>query len=310
MMDHPAVISAAGSNAVPGTSMMTFGVAPDGIETDENFIANIIRVDDFSLLDTYGFEMVAGRFFDENRPSDATSGIVINEMLASMLNWEEPVGRRLDIIGELNEGVVIGVVNDFHFQSLHHAIEPLAFYFAPRGGGITVRLRSGDPSAALAHLNATWQRFESSWPFSYEFLDESFARFYTMERKLMALLTVFAGLAIFIACLGLYGIASFITIQRTKEIGLRKALGASTGRIVRLFIMQFARLVVVAIAVATPVIYIGGREWLQNFSYRVVPGVDVYLTAAGIVVGIALLSVSYRPIKLAMANPVQALHHE
>lgn len=310
VMDHPDILSAAGSNAVPGASMMTTSVVPDGVPNDETYIANIVRVDDFSLLNTYVFEMAEGRFFNEDRPTDATNGIVINEMLARTLGWKDPVGRRLDISGELNEGLVIGVVKDFHFKSLHFAIEPLAFYVAPRGAAITVRLKSGNPQEALAHLEATWKRFESNWPFSYEFLDESFARFYTLERKLMTLLTVFAGLAIIIACMGLYGIASYITIQRTKEIGLRKALGASASQIVQLFIREFAKLIVVAITLAVPVVYIGAREWLQNFAYRVFPGMDVYLFAGGIVAVIALLSVSYRPIKAALAPPVQALRYE
>ncbi|GMQ81867.1 MAG: ABC transporter permease [Rhodothermia bacterium] len=307
---HPAILSAAGSNSVPGTATMTTEVIPDGVETGATYIANIVRLDDYSLLDTYRFELADGRFFDENRPTDASRGIVINESMMRSLGWQEAVGRRLDISGELQEGVVIGVVKDFHFQSMRRAIDPLAFYFAPRGEFLTVRIAAGSEAQAIEHLESTWKSFESLYPFTYTFLDESFARFYESENRLMILLTFFAGLALFIASLGLYGLAAYLTTVRTKEIGVRKVLGASIPQIVLLFVSSFGRLVALAIVIGSPVVFLGAQMWLENFAYRTELSVDIFLVSGGIVLGIALLSVSYQPIRAALTNPVKALRYE
>lgn len=307
---HPAILSAAGSNAVPGTATMTTEVIPDGVKTEATYIANIVRLEDYSLLDTYGFELADGRFFEENRPMDATNGIVINESMMRSLGWQEAVGRRLDISGELQEGVVIGVVKDFHFQSMHRAIDPLAFYFAPRGEFLTIRIAAGTTTEAIEHLESTWKSFESLYPFTYTFLDESFARFYENENRLMMLLSFFAALAMLIACLGLYGLATHLTMVRTKEIGVRKVLGASIVQIVLLFVTDIARLVSLAIVLGSPLVFLGAKMWMENFAFQAPIGIDLYLLSGGVVLGIALLSVSYQPIRSALTNPVEALRYE
>jgi putative ABC transport system permease protein len=312
---HPAILNAAGSNSVPGASTSTFEVAPDGIRRpDVPFIANIVRVDDFALRDTYDFELVAGRYFDEAHPSDATNGVVVNEALARSLGWADPiddiVGRRLDIVGELEGGEVIGVVGDYQFQSIHQVIAPLAFYYAPRGGSLTVRVSPDAVANAVGHLEATWQKFEPRYPFAYTFLDESFERYYASEARLMKLLSVFSVLALLVAALGLYGLAAYLTSVRTKEIGVRKVLGARVSQIVLLFVRDFARLVGLAIVLATPFVVVGSSRWLEGYAYRAPVGVGVYAVAAAIVLGVALVSTCWQPVRAARANPVKALRYE
>jgi putative ABC transport system permease protein len=317
--NHPAILNAAGSNAVPGSSTSTFEVAPDGIRRpDVPFIANVVRIDDFALRDTYGFQLVAGRWFDAAHPADAARGIVINEALARSLGWDDPIddtvgdptGRRLDIVGELDGGEVIGVVADYRFQSIRQAIAPLAFYFAPRGGSLTVRVSPDAVASAVAHLEATWEKFEPRYPFAYTFLDESFARFYASEARLMKLLGAFSALALVVAALGLYGLAAYLTSIRTKEIGIRKVLGARVSQIVLLFVRDFARLVGLAIVLATPLVMVTSARWLEGYAYRASVGIGVYLAAAAIVLGVALVSTCWQPVRAAMADPVKALRYE
>jgi putative ABC transport system permease protein len=235
---------------------------------------------------------------------------VINEALARSLGWDEPVGRRLDISGELTPGIVIGVVRDFHFQSMQLAIAPLAFYYAPRGANLSVRVTPEDLPGTLAFLQQTWERFDTAYPFTYSFLDQRFARFYQSERRLMQTLGIFTGLAILIACLGLFGLASYMAEQRTKEIGVRKVLGATVAQIAFMFIKEFAVLVVLALVVAAPVAYFGAERWLQNYAYRVDVGVGLFLLAGAATLALALLTVSLQSIRAALADPVKALRYE
>jgi putative ABC transport system permease protein len=206
--------------------------------------------------------------------------------------------------------MVIGVLKDFHFESLKSSIEPLAFYFAPRGATLSIRVAPENVSAALDHVESTWNTYDTAYPFSYSFLDEKFASFYHAEQRLMLLLAIFSGLAIIIACLGLFGLASFLTQQRTKETGIRKILGASIGQIVLIFLNDFSKLLTVSFVLALPVAFLLARSWLESFAYRIEPGMGLYIMAAGLVSLITVLSVTFQPIRAAMANPVESLRNE
>ncbi|HUF11309.1 MAG TPA: ABC transporter permease [Rhodothermales bacterium] len=310
LLDHPSVTHVTGSNRVPGEGMMSFGINPEGKSQDQTWTATAIRVDDFDFLDTYGLELVAGRYFDPQFTTDSTHAVVINEALARSLGWDDPVGKRLDVPGEVTEGTVIGVVKDFHFSSLRQVIEPLLFYVAPRHAELSLRISGEDIPSTLAYIRRSWETFDNAYPFEYKFLDEAFARLYHNEQRLSKTLGLFSGLAILIACLGLFGLASYTTELRAKEVGLRKLLGATVESIVLLLSKEFARLVVVALAVATPIAYVAMQRWLADFAYRVELSWWIFPMAGGGALAIALVTVSYQSVRTALANPVRALRYE
>ena len=310
LLQHPNILQAAGSNSIPGSGMMSFGLNPEGKDQDESWTAQAIRLDDFDLLETYGMEMVAGRFFSEDRPTDATNAIVINEALARSLGWDDPVGKRLDAPGEVENGTVIGVIKDFHFESLHQAVAPLLLYYAPRRGNLSLRLTGTDLPATLAFIGETWARFDPAYPFEYAFVNRAVAQLYQSEQRLMQTLSLFAVLAIFIACLGLFGLASFTAEQRTKEIGVRKVLGASVASIVLLLSKDFARLVVFALLIASPMAYLAAQQWLEDFAYRIEISWAIFLGAGLVALLVAILTVGYQAIRAALSDPVTALRYE
>ncbi len=312
LVQHPGITHAAGSNSVPGTreAMMSFQLHPEGRSEEETVEAYVWRVDDYDLLETYRLSMAEGRYFEERYPTDASRGVVINETLADRLNWEDPVGKRLDISGETEESYVIGVLEDFHFESLHHPIESLVLYVAPRYENLTVRIRGNSISETLAFVRQQWEQFDPSYPFEYTFLDESAGAQYEAEQRLMSLLFLFAGLAIFIACMGLFGLAAVSTQQRTKEIGIRKVVGASVVHLVRLLSEDFVKLVGWAFLVAAPIAYLVMRRWLEGFAFRIEMAWWMFGLAGLLAVAIALLTVSVHCIKAARSNPVLALQHE
>ena len=310
LLQHPNITHAAGSNSVPGGGLMSFGINPEGKEQDESWTAQAIRLDDYDLLETYGMELATGRYFSEDRPTDATNAVVINEAMARSLGWNDPLGKRLDAPGEVDEGTVIGVIKDFHFESLHQPVAPLFLYYAPRHGNLSLRLTGQDLPATLAFIRETWERFDPAYPFDYAFLDQAVAQLYDSEQRLMQTLGLFAMLAILIACLGLFGLASFTAEQRTKEIGVRKVLGASVGSLVLLLSKDFTRLIGIAFVLASPLAYLAAQQWLQDFAYRIDLSWPIFLLAGALALAIAFFTVSYQAIRAALADPVKALRYE
>ncbi len=310
LLQHPNITHAAGSNSVPGGGLMSFGINPEGKEQDESWTAQAIRLDDYDLLETYGMEIATGRYFSEDRPTDATNGVVINEAMARSLGWNDPLGKRLDAPGEVDEGTVIGVIKDFHFESLHQPVAPLFLYYAPRHGNLSLRLTGQDLPATLAFIRDTWERFDPAYPFDYAFLDQAVAQLYDSEQRLMQTLSLFAILAILIACLGLFGLASFTAEQRTKEIGVRKVLGASVGSLVLLLSKDFTRLIGIAFVLASPLAYLAAQQWLQDFAYRIDLSWPIFLLAGALALAIAFFTVSYQAIRAAVGDPVKALRYE
>lgn len=205
---------------------------------------------------------------------------------------------------------VIGVVENFHFESLKDRIAPLLMYIRKSDQYISFRIKAEDVAGTINIAREKWQTFAPGQPFEYSFLDQRFQKIYQQEQKLGKLLAVFASLAILIGCLGLFGLASFMAEQRTKEIGIRKVMGASLNSIVLLLSKEFALLVVVANIIAWPVAYLVMNSWLQNFAYpvKLSPGIFVLSAAAALI--IALFTISFQAIKAALTNPVDALKYE
>lgn len=278
------------------------------ITTDIKFITS-----DYDFIPTYGVKVLAGRDFSRDFGAD-TSSFIINESAAKILGFKnnnDAIGKDLGY-GNLT-GKLIGVINDFHFESMHQKIVPLLI-FKPKNqsfyGRISIKISGNNIPAALSHIENTWKKFLPETPYQYTFLDENFEKLYKSEEKQKTLLTVFACLAIFIACLGLFGLSAFSITQRIKEIGIRKVLGASTGGLVQLLSKDFLILVVISAPIAFFVAWYFMHKWLQDFAYRISMPWWIFIAAGVIAALIALITISFQAIKAAVANPVKSLRTE
>ena len=269
---------------------------------------------DYNFITTYSVDMKAGRNFSREFGTD-TSSFIINEAAVAGIGWEsaeDAIGRPF-LYGGVR-GKIIGVVNDFHFESLHEKIVPLLLFMpSPQNaffGRLSVKASGNDLPGALAHLEKTWKKFLPDAPFDYTFLDENFENLYRAERVQGTLFTIFSCIAIFIACLGLFGLSAFTITQRIKEIGIRKVLGASVSRIVRLLSRDFIKLVAIAALISFPVAWYAMHTWLQEFAYRTNMPWWVFPVSFVIAGLIAILTISFQAIKAAIANPVKNLRTE
>jgi len=273
---------------------------------------------DPEYLRTFRTEMAEGRFFAADRAADRTEAAVVNETAARAMGAGSPVGKRLTVTAISSQGrteaityTVIGVMEDFHQSSLRQAIEPMVF--TPNGNQmpwLNLRLNPSAIEETIKFLEKTSKSFLPEFPFNYEFLDDKIDAFYKQDRRTRSILGVFTVLALFTACLGLVGLASFIAEKRTKEIGVRKVLGASTRGLILMQSREFLAWVLVANAAAWPAAYFAAGKWLQGFAYRVNPGIGPAALAAAFSLGVAFLSVAYKAVRAARANPVESLRYE
>ena len=308
---HPGVRSVSASSSVPGESnngAFTEIENPAGDMQASN--VNLFYVD-HPFLRQYEMELVAGRGFSEEFSTD-TSALIVNETLVASYGYasaEDIIGRRFSQWGV--EGEIIGVVKDYHFRSLQQEIEPLTIRLEPNNARLfSLNIASDDMASTVASLEEKWQTLAPHRPFHYFFLDESFDQQYRAEVRFGQLFVCFASLAVFIACLGLLGLISYTVVQRTKEIGIRKVLGATESSIVRLLSKDFLLLVVVAFVVASPLAWYFLHRWLEEFAYRVTLSWWTFALAGVLATLIAMLTVSFQSVKAAMANPVDALRSE
>jgi putative ABC transport system permease protein len=268
---------------------------------------------DFEYVKTLGLKIIAGRDFSSQFATDTTDAVLINQTAATKLGWtpQEAVGKWvLNTVRDTSRRRIVGVVGDFNFQSLKLNIEPLVISPGPDRRQILVRLKPGNLEAGIALVSSIYNRVAPSYPFEYKFLDQKFDELYQKDIRQQTLLTVFAGLAIFVACLGLFGLASFTATKRIKEIGIRKVLGSSVRNIVVLLSKDLLKPVIIAVCLALPVGYWAMNKWLQNFSYKTHLSWWIFVLAALITVGIALITVSVKAIKAAVTNPVKSLRTE
>jgi len=263
---------------------------------------------DYDYLITFDIEMAEGRFFSKEFSTDANQAIVITETAAKVMGMESPLGKKIS--HEQLQGTIIGVIKDFHQSSLHNQIEPLIFHIPEEFHLICAKLNSKNISETLAFIEKTWKKFVPNYPFTYEFLDKTIDYQYKAEQKISTIFKYFTVLAIFIACLGLFGLASFMSEQRTREIGIRKVLGSSISGVVFLLNREFTKWVLIANFIAWPIAYFIMINWLQNFAYRINLGVWTFVLSAAIALMVALLTVSYQSIRAALANPVESLRNE
>ncbi len=315
LRQKPRVLQVSNSNNLPGQNFGSSVHRMADAGGEETHLIWNLRTD-YDFAATYEIEMAAGRYFSRDWSTDSAA-VVINETAARVLGTGDPVGKTLINVGprpDLSQShTIIGVARDFHFESLHQQIRPLAiklFNRNNRGRFVSVRIAAEDISNTVSTIENTWHKFAGNQAFEYIFFDQEFGKLYESEQRTGKILTVFSALAIFIACLGLLGLASFTTEQRTKEIGIRKVMGASIANVVLLLSKEFTKWVLLANIVAWPLAYLAMNNWLQNFAYRINIPVWVFPAAAATALLIALLTVSYQTLRAALSNPVEALRYE
>lgn len=269
---------------------------------------------DENYIPTLGMQMVQGRNFSRDFPTDST-GIIINESAARLLGFKDAVNKDLYALDhfparDLTRLHVLGVVKDFNFNSLREQVSPLAVRWNRQPGRIAIRTATQNVPGLISQIESKWRAMAPSQPFSYTFMDEDFSNIYRTEQQTGRLFISFAALAIFIACLGLLGLAMFTAEQRTREIGIRKVLGASVGGILTLLTRDFLRMVIVAVVVASPLAWWMMHKWLQDFAYRTSINWTVFAMATGAALLTAVATISVQAVKSAMANPVKSLRTE
>ena len=312
LADITGVKSTAASSSVPGSGN------PGAYSEIENKsgdlqIANLdLYFVDFDYIPQFGLKMAAGRPFSRDFGTDTTQAMVMNEAAVKLFGYsspEEAIGRRFKQWGR--EGKIVGVVKDFHFRSLQETIKPLTMRIEPGGSElVSIKIDGGNIKETVAAVEQKWKTIMPNRPFSYYFMDEFFDRQYRSEERFEKLFFNFAILAIFISCLGLLGLASYSTMQRTKEIGVRKVMGASTGSIVGLLSKDFLKLVLIAFVIASPIAYYGMYRWLENFAYKTDIYWWIFAIAAFLSAAIAFATVSFQSIRAALMNPVKSLRSE
>ncbi len=280
---------------------------------------------DDMFFDTFGMELAAGRFFDRAYVADwygAGGGTILNEAAVSRLGYgsaEEALDGRFDWVFDERHGFdeetaeprsIVGVVKDFHYASLHEPIEPLVLFPESDGSHVVVKINANQLSEGLSAIEEAWRDLNPDFAFEYFFVEDTYARLYEAEQRFGRIFVSFAALAVFIACLGLVGLSSFTAERRTKEIGVRKVLGASTPNLIGLMSGEFVRLVIVANVIAWPAAYFAMNRWLDDFAYRVDLDGTTFVLAAALALALALLTVSYQAVRAATADPVESLRTE
>ncbi|HEX9512394.1 MAG TPA: ABC transporter permease [Puia sp.] len=268
---------------------------------------------DERYLPTFQIQLKSGRNFSAQYPTDSTA-VIINETAAKLFGGADPINKKLyllaDLKGKLVAYNIIGVIKDFNFNSLHDQVAPLVLNLQQDNGGMAVRISTRDIPGLLNEIKAKWKSMASSQPFSYTFLDEEFNKQYSVDQRTGKTFLLFSILAILIACLGLFGLVTFAAEQRTKEIGIRKVLGAPITDIFTLLSKDFIKLLLLSICIASPIAWWAMNEWLQDFAYRISIGWWMFVAVGAICLLIALVTISFQAIKAAVANPVKSLRAE
>jgi putative ABC transport system permease protein len=309
----PGVINIASSTAVPGRNNNNNGYGLEG-RKDESFLMTTNWID-YDYIDTYGMTLNKGRNFDESFTTDRQA-CIINESAArnfSITDIENTRFMQPSETGKFTYLQVIGIVKDFNFESLRNPIQPYVFCFKGDDnlwGYVTVRLSAQNYQQTITEIENRWKEFTSNDPLQYYFVDEDFEQMYTQERQNAQLAVIFSILAVFIAGLGLFGLTSFTVEQRTKEIGVRKAMGSSVSGIFFVISKEIIILVSISALIAWPLIYFIAKNWLENFYFRINPGAFSFLAGLFIAICIAVLTISYRIMKAAWVNPAQSLKYE
>jgi putative ABC transport system permease protein len=308
LIRHPRISATSTSSFLP--SDIRSGDIPswEGKESEQRVLFHNLRVDSH-FLDLYNIELIAGRKFNSDFATDEERAFIVNETAVQVMGLEDPVGKKFGY--DYRMGQIIGVVKDFHFVPLHLKIRPLAIHLAPsKIQHLSIKIQPEDFRSTLRFVRDRWKKFSPGFPFEFTFVDEEVNNKYAAEQQMSQTFTVFTSVAIFMACIGLFGLVSFSVERRIKEIGIRKVMGASLSRIVLLVIKGFILWVLLANIIAWPVAYLAMSKWLQGFAYRVELGPGTFILSSLLGFVIALLTLSYQSIRAASSDPVKALRYE
>jgi putative ABC transport system permease protein len=308
LIEVPRVLQVAGTSASFNKGWSRNGFEIDGREHS----AFTYRID-HDYVKTLGLEIIEGRDFDPERPSDLKDAILVNESLVRDFGWENPVGKHLFWRSDTSSYVIIGVVKNYHYLSLENEIEPVILYFNPENGKITtamVKIKPENIPGTIREIENRWKQIESFKPFEYSFLDDDVAQQYSSYQRWMNIMSASTGLAIFIACLGLFGLSGMNTANRMKEIGIRKVLGASIRRLFIMLNRQVLFLAVISFVIAIPLSWYIMGQWLETFKYKIEISWPIFITATLAGITIAMATVSYHIIKVAQINPADILKDE
>ena len=294
------LLDAMGTQVLSGDSLVNLNVDLKFVSIDSQFIP------------TYGIQMAAGRNFSKDFEKVDSANFIINEAAVKVLGWKTPEHAiAKDIAYGGIRGKIIGVVRDFHFESLHQKIVPIIMAFGKDYlYNLSVRIGSGNVKQTINYIEKTWQKYLPEAPLQYSFMDEQYGKLYAKEQQEGSIFTAFSGIAIFIACLGLFGLSAFAISQRMKEIGIRKVLGANVSQIVAMMSKDFLKLVLIAAIIAFPVAWYAMHNWLQDFAYRINMGWWIFLAAALISALIAFITISFQSVRAGLSNPVKSLRTE
>jgi ABC-type antimicrobial peptide transport system permease subunit len=259
----------------------------------------------YDLIETIGIKMEAGRSFSRSYGSD-TANVILNEAAVKAMELQDPIGKTI-MMGTKTRHIV-GVSKNFHFNSLHEEIRPFILYFSPSETMLVMtKIAAGKEKETIAEINHFYKSFNPGYSFDYQFLDHDYQVQYASEKVVSELARYFAGLAIIISCLGLYGLAAFTAERRKKEIGVRKVLGATVGNVVTMLTKDFLILVIIAILIAFPLAWWLMDNWLQNFAYHISIGTGVFILTGLLMVIITFLTIGYQSVKAALMNPTKSL---
>ena len=313
MKQRAAVLGVSSVESIPGEGTPNWGIGVEGVATDRPLNMNFLTCDqDFAAV--LGIKMTEGRFMSRDFPSDA-GAVVINKKAAEYFGISDPVGKKLRIWYTRKAYTIIGVMENIYFESLHKDVRPMGYLLpaavnSTRRPYLLVRVGSTGTYEILSYLRKTWESFSPDLPFEFSFLDERVNALYQNDSRAGKIVSIFSGLAIFISCLGLFGLAAYVTEQRTKEIGVRKVLGARLGTILWLLTGQFVKWVAAAILIAWPVGYWLMHRWLEGFAFRTSLSVWLFVGSGFAALLIAVATVGAQVMRTAAADPVKSLRYE
>ncbi len=315
LMSNPDIISVSNMASIPGQMFSSTGCKIKGMPGSQTRIVETLNTD-YNFVKTYKIKMAEGRFFSKEHPSDTTA-MVINKATAEAFGLKDPVGKELIAMrGSQEEPAVykiIGVTEDFNYESLHQKVRPLAIALFSKtdfGRFVSVRVAGSKYKSTINFMKNVWKKYAGREAFGYNFFDKDLARLYIAEERTSQISTIFSGLAIIIASLGLLGLAAYVIEQKTKEIGIRKVLGASVPEIILMLVKDFTKWVLIANIIAWPLAYYVMNDWLQNFAYRISIGPWIFVYSGLLALLIALLTVSTHAVKAAVSNPIKSLRYE
>jgi putative ABC transport system permease protein len=310
LLDNPNIkyVTSTNSAVGEGSGKLIFNV-----ETDQGMAQKGVNfaIVDHDFIETLGIKIVKGRDFQQDMPSDTLTAVVVNETFVNRMGWKDPIGKKIEA-GDANalRARVIGVMKDYHQTGMYNAIESLLLAYRPLNNVVYLKLSGNDTKATISFIETKWKEVFPGEPFLYTYLSQRFNRQFEADEKRGFIFTLFTILAILIACLGLFGLASYMVEQRTKEIGIRKVFGASENIILRLISKDFLILVTIGIVIAVPVAYYFMHHWLENYVYRTNIGAPLIIIAALLTILITFITISYKAYQAAVLNPANSLKTE